>query len=197
MSKNCRDKSECPGSGSGPLSGESAAVLHAAALWGARSVARHSQLVQDATQIALDRYVDMVLRGAPPREPSAWLRRVAANAARRLASRRARTNDLSIADSETSPELAAGASSGVGAAPVERVDLLRHLSGMAAHLTVRQRRVLHKMAEPNMTVAQAARDLRMDRSGLRRVFQRGLARLGCVRSELGRSHEKRPPPPSL
>ncbi len=169
----------------------SLAQLTRAATRGARSVTNACQRIADASQAALDRWQDATLAGKEILDPEAWVFRVAANAAKRLGGQ---PRSLpSLGDPRDGSE---GRSM---PAPSDEDDTphdLRKLLGdgpsqaymrqQIHRLSRKQMRVVEHMCLPGMTFRRAAKELAMDRSGLRRMYARALKNL--------RDLNKRPPP---
>jgi hypothetical protein len=133
--------------------------LRRAALRGARSATRFEQVIADAADVAMDRWVDARLRGRSIEQPEAWVFRVAANAVRELGGRRA-SSSLHDVPAEL-----------LACAAQERTTALVDVS--LSDL----RKLILARAEPGATVHGAAADLGMDRRSLRRSMRSGLRRI--------------------
>ena len=166
--------------------------LTRAAERGAGSVTKARQRIADASQTALDRWQDATLAGKVILDPEAWVFRVAANAAKRLGKQLRHLPDLDDL-AEDSEEHGPALALEVDDAPH---DLRKLLSEAAPHAYMRQQirqlsrkqiRVVEHLSLPGMTFRRAAKELGMDRSGLRRMYGRALRSL--------RDLNKRSPPP--
>jgi hypothetical protein len=140
---------------------------------GASAVTRDRQLIADAVTFALERWEDAALAGKHVANWSAWAQRIGANAARRLSGRRSRR----AASHE--PNVVSG-EAGVRSTAEQRAHLRAGLSVLGGLLRGRQRQVLEKLIEPDMTFHRAARELGMERHAVRRSFHSGAARLGSL-----------------
>ncbi len=156
--------------------------VRAAARAGARSVTRRRQVVADAVEEASYQWL---LRnyagGADVRSPRSWAFAVGANTAKRLAKGPGESGrrDPTVDSLET---LAATRAAEIRARLASGLEACRPL------LTRKQFEVVQVLARSGSSLHRAARMLGMDRSGLRRVFQRALMRLTLA--------QKRPPPHS-
>lgn len=147
------------------LDASAMASIAEAARRGAASVCGRPATVQIAAEVAVERWEDAVVaRRADIADPESWVFRVAANAAKRLVGSGAGGSDgaSDLAEATASRleylELAA------------RLPAMLHVHRRA--LTRTQQRVGVVLARPGMTLHEAARVLRMDRSNLRRTFRR-------------------------
>ena len=157
-------------------------LVRRAAQQGARSVTTRRQLVEDVVVFTIERWENAQLRGRTVANWRAWAFRVAANAAKRLASERrpeslqatiALVHEASAAHAERAHQ------TGTGGRSIRRL-LRAHLAQKKKLLRGRQLEVLLKMAEPNMSFHRAAKELAMNRSNLSRTFKSAMRRLLTV-----------------
>jgi hypothetical protein len=153
--------------------------LRRAALRGARSAARFEQVIADAADVAMDRWVDARLRGRAIEQPEAWMFRVAANAAREIGGRGASS---SLHDVPAELLACAAQERTTALVDVSLSDLRKLILARADRLIGRQLEVLLRMSEPGATVHGAAADLGMDRRSLRRSMRSGLRRISGQKS---------------
>ena len=153
--------------------GRSEALVRDAARRGAISVTTDPQVCADATEHAMACWVDAILRRKPVADWCAWAFRCAANAAKRMGRRRRDGRSMRLSEDVEEP----GPSEDRRTDPRTREALRQAILGARRFLRGRQSEVLLKLCEPGMSLHRAARELRMDRSALRRSFQTGMARL--------------------
>jgi DNA-directed RNA polymerase specialized sigma24 family protein len=154
-----------------PTSDEMQSV-QAAARNGARTVTSSIQIWADAAEIAVHRWGRKLLDGRTIEHPSRWAFIVGRNAAVSLIRRRTHRplqsgHVLEPTTARTSRE---------GACP-STISLEQAIDAAAAKLTPRMRQVVHALCARGLSTHEAARELGMDRTNLRRCFHRALARL--------------------
>jgi DNA-directed RNA polymerase specialized sigma24 family protein len=148
-----------------------------AARRGASAVTADHGLVADAVDFAIHQWEELVVRERTVRDLAAWAFRVGANAAKRLGPSRRRTSGRPLEELPEAVEFEADAESTARSQACRRV-LRAWLSRHGKILTRgRQLEVARKMALPGMTYHRAAKELRMDRSNLRRTFRRAIEHL--------------------
>ena len=133
-------------------------TIERAAMRGAQSVTNDPQMVRDAAIVALERWEDALVSGKSIRDAHAYVARVAANAAKRLAVTRKRTVHLGL----DSPAIDAAAASTAkptsdhaeeaGQGP--QLDVA--LPGLHQLLRGRQAEVMQKLLLPDMSIRRAA-----------------------------------------
>ncbi len=160
--------------------GESA--VRAAARRGAKSASTRRQVIEDAAEHAVQRWVDRVLRGKENVGTiETWAFRVGANASKRIGRRTARD---SAREEESGPSCDSqawkawkGGPDGRAVWVRDRKVLLAEVRRQKEKLTRKQLLVALKLCEPGMSLHRAAAVLGMDRSTLKRTFQRTLGAL--------------------
>lgn len=146
--------------------------IEVAARRGARSASRRKQVVQDAIDETLHRWTTRTLAGRAVHDAERWACRVAANLAKRLGKAASKANT-----SDGLEQLAGAASNALaGANSLAHMRLADH-PGWKKKLTKKQAAVVAKLLEPSMSLHRAAKELGVDRTSLRRTFNRACARL--------------------
>jgi len=148
------------------------------ALRGARSVTSRRQVVEDACDVAVQQWENAVLSRKAVEDWCAWVFRVGANAARRLAG--CRQAGRAATNLDVVLESAASWVESAGDAPlpaVDRAELREFVLGNKARFVGRQWEVLMKLTEGGVSVHRASRELGMDRKSLRRSFRTALKRI--------------------
>lgn len=148
-------------------------AIRAAATRGARSITSRSQVVADAVDVAMERWAAAAIASRPIVDWEAWVGRVAANAAKRLAAAKKR---VPVPLDHAAAQILVAAT----VPALERRRLRRAILRRQEVLTGKQLEVVLKLCEPGMTLHRAARELAMDRSNLRRTFRAALWRLDSV-----------------
>lgn len=146
-------------------------AMRAAATRGARSITSRTQVVADAVEVAMERWAAAAMSRKSILDWQAWVGRVAANAAKRLATAARRV--------PLSPSRQAAAKIPLASTlpALERRRLRRAILRRQEVLAGRQLEVVLKLCEHEMTLHRAARELAMDRANLRRTFRAALRRL--------------------
>ena len=142
---------------------------------GARSVTSRGRVVEESVAFTVERWEDALLKSEPARDWGAWAFTVAANRAKKLCQpgRSPRTQDGVDLDSL----LVLPVTGNRTPSQSQRVALRRAILRAKRDFIGRQFEVLMKLAEPDMTLHRASRELGMDRHSLRRSFESGVARL--------------------
>lgn len=144
----------------------------------ARRVTRRDQLVDDVVEEVVQQWRMRVAAGAPIVADAPWAYRVASNLVKRWATRGpARCLRDGVAMDDLTAEDSLEESAMLGMTPGQRRLLRASIARRKNRLTQKQLAVVRTLCEPGMSLHQAARQLRMDRSNLRRVFRRALLRL--------------------
>lgn len=166
-------------------------VIRGAAFRGARSVTSRKQVVVDAVCFAVERWEDAVMAGKSVSNWQAWAFTVAANAARKLSSKQtapvtpvARTGPggliRSLVGVHEATHAAGASTTRTRCSPSP--ELLRAYLAKWRHLfRGRQIEVLLKLAEANMSLHRAAKELGMRRYSVQRAFKSALRRLQRTR----------------
>ncbi len=123
--------------------------------------------MEDAVDATRSIWIRRILEDDEPADASAWAFRVAVNHVKRVGSGALAYAEAGLAVDEQS-----------GSVPGSREKLRSRFRHMRKKLTPVQARVVEKLAEPGMSKHRAAKELGMDRSNLRRAFQRALTTLG-------------------
>lgn len=137
---------------------------------GACSGSTDRQVIADAIDCALARWIDAVLHEKSVADWGAWAFRVACNAAKRISGLRARRREVGLDEDARASDYSG----------FRRVDGKSHeelqarIRASRSRLIGRQCEVLLKLCEPEMSIHRAAKELGMDRSALRRSFKSGL-----------------------
>ncbi len=157
-------------------------VIRRAAARGARTCTRSRQTIDDAARFAIERWEDAVIRKKHIADWEAWAYRIGTNAARKLGQVQADTGS-STAESALGQAAARPAQGHEDAAETRsmRVTAKRilraHLTRNQNLLRGRQLEVVLKLAQPNMSLHRAAKEIGMARPNLRRAFRSALRRL--------------------
>jgi DNA-directed RNA polymerase specialized sigma24 family protein len=133
--------------------------------------------------LAFEQWESASMAGKEVKNWEAWIYRVAANAAKRLAARCNVSGAHPLATIEAAMDAGGDGTTDPAATQAEshfgewRQSLQRRLGELDPLLRGRQLEVLRKMAEPGMTFHRAAKELGMPRTNVRRAFRSGLRRL--------------------
>lgn len=133
------------------------------------------QIVEDAVDVATERWEAAVLAGKVIDDLPGWSFRVGANAARRLAGRNVAVKRDGALDAAAL--LTDRHSSVSPAVKKTRGRVLRAVVTNRKKLIGRQFDVVTKLSEPGMSLHRAAVELGIDRTNLRRSFKAALKRL--------------------
>jgi hypothetical protein len=141
---------------------------------GASTRSHFRRAIHEAGEKAVEAFEMVVLAGRSLGDASHWAFRVGQHAAI-AASKLARRHECLAEHHRVARP--------PGEAPAEH---LRHRSlpqGWETRLTKKQLLVVTKLLEPGVSLGRAAKDLAMDRSGMRRTFHRAIARLARLAEE--------------
>jgi DNA-directed RNA polymerase specialized sigma24 family protein len=148
--------------------------LRRAAERGARSVTHELQVVRDAAERTLQRWLSKAARQRSIADPEAWAFQVGKNAARELGRRSqtsVRLESCEFLDMLQVQDVRSSVSQ------EQRDELRRRINANKKILKGRQFEVALKLTEPGMSLHRAAKDLGMQRWNLRRSLQGALRRL--------------------
>lgn len=148
-------------------------TVRCAAQAGARTITTLRQVVEDASDSAVERWERQVMAGKQPRDIERWAFRVGMNAARSGLGCLTAAEVGQLHKNTESLDFASAA----GIPGAARRLLRAQVARQRKKLRGRQMEVALKLCEPGMSLHRAARELGMDRSNVRRSLRSALERL--------------------